>query len=114
MADLHISNATVGALQVSIFLFSFGIGPLFLAPLSELYGRTVIVHVGNTVFVAFSIGSGFAQTVCLLSSLLFSTILTSLRWLNYQFAVSWLDSAARQVRVYSAGFWLISGTFRGG
>ncbi|BCS29531.1 MFS transporter [Aspergillus puulaauensis] len=67
MADLDISDATIGALQVSIFLFSFGIGPLFLAPLGELYGRTIIVHTGNIVFVAFSIGSGFAQTVAQLS-----------------------------------------------
>lgn len=63
MDDLDISDATVGALQVSIFLFSFAIGPLFLAPLGELYGRTIIVHIGNFIFVGFSIGSGFSQTV---------------------------------------------------
>ncbi|KAL2870826.1 MFS transporter [Aspergillus lucknowensis] len=67
MADLDISDATIGALQVSIFLFSFSIGPLFLAPISELYGRTIVVHIGNFVFIAFSIGSGFAQTVPQLS-----------------------------------------------
>ncbi|OJJ03159.1 hypothetical protein ASPVEDRAFT_84613 [Aspergillus versicolor CBS 583.65] len=67
MDDLDISDATVGALQVSIFLFSFAIGPLFLAPLGELYGRTIIVHIGNFIFVGFSIGSGFSQTVAQLS-----------------------------------------------
>ena len=35
-----ITNETVVALTLSIFLLTFAIGPLFLAPLSEIYGRT--------------------------------------------------------------------------
>jgi len=35
----HITNPTILALTLSIFLLSFAIGPLFLAPLSEMYGR---------------------------------------------------------------------------
>lgn len=67
MIDLGITDSTIGALQVSIFLFGYAIGPLVLAPLSETYGRTIITHVGNFAFVVFSIGAGFAQTVNLLS-----------------------------------------------
>jgi MFS family permease len=63
MEDLGIEDSTLGALQVSIFLFAYAVGPLFLAPLSERYGRAIILHLGNVVFVAFSIGGGFAQTV---------------------------------------------------
>jgi MFS family permease len=62
MQDLNITDSTIGALQVSIFLFALAIGPLFLAPLSEKYGRAAIIHFGNIVFVAFSTGGGFAQT----------------------------------------------------
>ncbi|KAF2791820.1 MFS general substrate transporter [Melanomma pulvis-pyrius CBS 109.77] len=62
MADLNITDSTIGALQVSIFLFAYAIGPLFLAPLSEIYGRTIVTHVGNFIFVTFSIGAGFAKT----------------------------------------------------
>ena len=36
----NISSATVVAMTLSIFLLSFAFGPLFLAPLSEIYGRT--------------------------------------------------------------------------
>lgn len=35
-----ITNPTVLALTLSIFLLSFAIGPLSLGPLSEMYGRT--------------------------------------------------------------------------
>jgi len=35
----NITNPTILALTLSIFLLSFAIGPLFAAPLSEVYGR---------------------------------------------------------------------------
>ncbi|KAF2269445.1 MFS general substrate transporter [Lojkania enalia] len=62
MEGLHITNGTLGSLQLSIFLFAFAVGLLFLAPLSEMYGRAIIIHLGNLVFIAFSVGAGFAQT----------------------------------------------------
>ncbi|KAF2467807.1 MFS general substrate transporter [Lindgomyces ingoldianus] len=62
MDDLHITDSTVGALQVSVFLFAYAVGPLFLAPLSEMYGRAIIINGGNIVFVIFSIGGGFSKT----------------------------------------------------
>ncbi|KAF2734368.1 MFS general substrate transporter [Polyplosphaeria fusca] len=62
MDGLGITNNTVGALQVSVFLFAYAVGPPFLAPLSEKYGRAIVIHGGNLVFVAFSIGGGFCKT----------------------------------------------------
>ncbi|EGE85036.2 hypothetical protein, variant 1 [Blastomyces dermatitidis ER-3] len=69
MADLGIKNPTLGAIQVSIFVLAFALGPIFAAPLSEIYGRTIIVRTCNILFITFSLGSGFAQnaaqlTVC--------------------------------------------------
>ncbi|KAG2369917.1 multidrug resistance protein 4 [Suillus spraguei] len=51
-----ITNPTVIALTLSIFLLSFAIGPLFAAPLSEVYGRVWVLHLGNLLFLAFSLG----------------------------------------------------------
>ena len=62
MRDLKITDSTLGALQVSIFLFAMAFGLLFSAPLSEKYGRVPVIHFGNFIFVVFSIGGGFAQT----------------------------------------------------
>lgn len=36
---LHITDPTIVALTLSIFLLTFAIGPLLFGPLSELYGR---------------------------------------------------------------------------
>ncbi|KAF8903320.1 major facilitator superfamily domain-containing protein [Gymnopilus junonius] len=58
-----ITSPTVAALTLSIFLVSFALGPLFLAPVSEMYGRTWVLHIGNIFTLAFCIGCAFAPTV---------------------------------------------------
>lgn len=40
-----ITSATITAMTLSIFLLSFAIGPLFLGPLSEMYGRVWVSSV---------------------------------------------------------------------
>ncbi|KAG2126280.1 major facilitator superfamily domain-containing protein [Suillus clintonianus] len=55
-----ITNPTVTALTLSIFLLSFAIGPLFAAPLSEVYGRVWVLHIANLFFLAFNLGCAFS------------------------------------------------------
>ncbi|KAL0570705.1 hypothetical protein V5O48_011256 [Marasmius crinis-equi] len=56
----NIENETITALTLSIFLISFALGPLILAPLSEMYGRTWILHWGNLFSLAFNLGCAFS------------------------------------------------------
>ena len=63
MEDLGMTDPIQGALQTAVFLFAFAIAPLFLAPLSEIYGRKRVLLGGNVVFIAFGVGGGFARTV---------------------------------------------------
>ncbi|KAG1770017.1 major facilitator superfamily domain-containing protein [Suillus occidentalis] len=51
-----ITDPTIIALTLSIFLLSFAIGPLFAAPLSEVYGRAWVLHLGNLFLFAFNLG----------------------------------------------------------
>ncbi|KAF9262296.1 MFS general substrate transporter [Marasmius fiardii PR-910] len=53
---------TLISLTLSIFLLSFAIGPLFLAPLSEMYGRTWVYHINNIFSIGFNIGCAFSPT----------------------------------------------------
>ncbi|KAG9221707.1 hypothetical protein CCMSSC00406_0005620 [Pleurotus cornucopiae] len=55
-----ITDSTTLAMTLSIFLLSFALGPLILAPLSEIYGRTWILHIGNLFSIAFNFGCAFA------------------------------------------------------
>ncbi|KAF8214119.1 multidrug resistance protein 4 [Mycena galopus ATCC 62051] len=58
----HITGETIIALTLSIFLISFGVAPLFLAPLSEMYGRRWVLNIGNLVTIGFNLGCAFAPT----------------------------------------------------
>ncbi|KAI9056554.1 multidrug resistance protein 4 [Trametes sanguinea] len=57
-----ITSQTEIAATLSVFLVTFAIGPLFLAPISEIYGRTWVLHLGNLFFLAFSFGCAYAPT----------------------------------------------------
>ncbi|KAF8170790.1 multidrug resistance protein 4 [Pholiota molesta] len=59
----HITNSTVTALTLSIFLVSFALAPLVLAPLSEMYGRKWVLHIANFFTLAFSLGCAWSPTV---------------------------------------------------
>ncbi|KAI5297615.1 RING-box protein 1, partial [Ascosphaera pollenicola] len=62
-ADFGVTNLVVAELMMSIFVLAYAIGPLFLGPLSELYGRVIVLQLANLWFLAFNIGCGFAQNV---------------------------------------------------
>ena len=47
-AHYGITSETEVAATLSIFLITFAIGPLFLAPMSEIYGRTWVRAAGFT------------------------------------------------------------------
>ncbi|KZP03814.1 MFS general substrate transporter [Athelia psychrophila] len=57
-----ITNPTIIAMTLSVFLISFAFGPLFLAPLSEMYGRTWVLHIANVIFLAFNLGCAFSTS----------------------------------------------------
>ncbi|KAG1892583.1 multidrug resistance protein 4 [Suillus subluteus] len=56
-----ITDSTVMALTLSIFLLSFAIGPLFAAPLSEVYGRVWVLHLANLFFFTFNLGCALSR-----------------------------------------------------
>ena len=65
-AKLDITSETILAMTLSIFLLTFAIGPLVMAPLSEIYGRTWVMHISNLMFLAFNLGCAFAPTTSIL------------------------------------------------
>ncbi|KAK6366044.1 hypothetical protein LTS17_011011 [Exophiala oligosperma] len=60
--DLGVNSEIEKSLMLSIFVLAYAIGPLFLGPLSEIYGRVIVLQLSNLFFLAFNIGCGFAQT----------------------------------------------------
>ncbi|EEH06367.1 caffeine resistance protein [Histoplasma capsulatum G186AR] len=59
--DLDMS-ATESAMSLSIYLLASAFGPLVMSPLSEMYGRRVILHSSNVWFLVWNVVCGFAAT----------------------------------------------------
>ena len=60
--DLDITNSSELALTLSAYVLALAVGPLLLAPLSEIYGRIIVLLVANSIFAIFNTCCGFAQT----------------------------------------------------
>lgn len=61
--DYGNTDLTLGTLPVSIYLLGYAVGPLFLAPLSEIYGRRPVLTTANVFFCAWLIGCALAPSL---------------------------------------------------
>jgi multidrug resistance protein len=57
------SGAQETALALSSFLLAFAIGPLFLGPLSEIFGRKIVLQLSGLFYFVFNLACGFAANV---------------------------------------------------
>lgn len=64
-AEFGITNSTIAALTVTIYILGFALGPLFISPLSEIYGRLIVYHVGNGVYLGFTIGCALSTNTAM-------------------------------------------------
>jgi MFS family permease len=60
--DLNVTNSFEQSMILSIFVLAYAVGPLFLGPFSEIFGRIHVLQLANLVFLAFNLACGFAQS----------------------------------------------------
>jgi len=63
VADDFDTNTTMVSLTVSIYLATVGIGQLIWGPLSDYYGRNIVLYLTLVVFEAFTIGCIFVTSI---------------------------------------------------
>ncbi|KAF7544470.1 hypothetical protein G7Z17_g9927 [Cylindrodendrum hubeiense] len=63
MVEFKTTNTELGAFVVSVYVLGFAVGPMVLAPLSEMYGRAPVYHVCNLGFVAFTVACALAPSL---------------------------------------------------
>jgi multidrug resistance protein len=61
-AEFGITQEIESAMVLSIFVLAYAIGPIFLGPLSEIYGRVPVLQLSNLVYLIFNTACGFAQS----------------------------------------------------
>ena len=60
--EFKVTSPTETYLLMSIFLLAYAVGPFVLAPLSEIYGRVVVLQSANMVFLLFNTVCGWSTT----------------------------------------------------
>ncbi|KAL8871381.1 MAG: hypothetical protein Q9174_002774, partial [Haloplaca sp. 1 TL-2023] len=60
--DLNISTEVESQMVLSVFILAYAIGPLFLGPLSEVYGRVPVLQLANLVYLIFNSAAGGCKT----------------------------------------------------
>ncbi|KAJ0282853.1 hypothetical protein COL940_004983 [Colletotrichum noveboracense] len=60
--DLNVESDIETYLLMSIFLLAYAVGPFVLAPLSEMYGRVVVLQSANMFYLIFNTVCGFCTS----------------------------------------------------
>ncbi|KAI0486068.1 major facilitator superfamily domain-containing protein [Xylaria cf. heliscus] len=60
--ELHITQDFERNLTLSVFVLAYAVGPLIWGPLSELYGRVIVLQLVNLIYLFFNLGCGLART----------------------------------------------------
>eukprot|EP01114_Cavostelium_apophysatum_P018837 TRINITY_DN5918_c0_g1_i1.p1 TRINITY_DN5918_c0_g1~~TRINITY_DN5918_c0_g1_i1.p1 ORF type:complete len:534 (+),score=74.70 TRINITY_DN5918_c0_g1_i1:173-1774(+) len=61
-SEFNNTNHTITALYLSVFVLAYAVGPLFLGPLSEIYGRSIVIQGANFFFLAWTIACSRAMS----------------------------------------------------
>jgi len=59
--DFGLTNSVLISMTVSVFVLAYAVGPLFLGPLSEIFGRSRVLQISNLFFLVWNFACGFAQ-----------------------------------------------------
>ena len=60
--DLNFSSSLLAVLSLSAFLLGTAFIPLFTAPLSEVFGRSLILQSANIFYIVFNTLCGVSRT----------------------------------------------------
>ena len=66
MSEFKSNNVELASFVVSVYVLGYAFGPLIIAPISELYGRLVVYHTCNIMFVIFTIACAVSSNLNML------------------------------------------------
>lgn len=66
MEEFHSRSVELGSFVVSVYVLGFAVGPLLLAPLSEIYGRLYIYQVCNFGFILATVACALSTNLNML------------------------------------------------
>lgn len=61
--DLKTTDTTLATFSLTIYILGFALGPLLFAPLSEMYGRTIVYRLCLAAFLGITLGCGLSVNI---------------------------------------------------
>lgn len=61
--EFNEKSTTTATFILSIYILGFAFGPLIVAPMSEIYGRSLMYNLGNLFFTIFSICTALSNSI---------------------------------------------------
>lgn len=102
-SDLNIQSPAETQLVLSVFVLGSAVGPLAISPMSEVYGRTVVLRLTCLFYMIFNLACGFSHT---------KGQLVVFRYAIRGFVLSWVnESQTTQISKWNWG--KCSGSWRG-
>ncbi|KAI9150848.1 Efflux pump radE [Paramyrothecium foliicola] len=71
LIEFNTSSSITATFVVSIYFLGYAFGPLVFAPISEIYGRVYLYHLGNFSFVLVCVGAAMSNNMDTLLALRF-------------------------------------------
>lgn len=56
-------DKSLGSFSVTVYILGFCVGPLLIAPLTDIYGRTIIFRGSNMFFLLFTLACAFSPSL---------------------------------------------------
>ena len=66
LAEFGSNDQLLGSFVVSVYILGYAVGPLVIAPMSELYGRLPVYHAGNIAFIIFTVACAVSSNLNML------------------------------------------------
>ena len=66
LREFQTTSQSLATFVVAVYVLGFAVGPLIIAPLSEIYGRVPIYNVTNVMFVVFTILCAISNSMTML------------------------------------------------
>lgn len=66
MKEYNSSSVILSEIVVSIYVLGFAVGPLFVAPLSEVYGRKWVYLISSALFLIFTVACAVSSSLPML------------------------------------------------
>ncbi|TFK34080.1 major facilitator superfamily domain-containing protein [Crucibulum laeve] len=61
--EFHVTNPNIAALPIALFVLGLGLGPLYLAPLSEIFGRRNVYLISFGIFCLLNVGCAMVKNM---------------------------------------------------